>query len=83
MDQYANGKLTYLMSVESLFFKAPGEMEINLKKWQRLVCLLYYSMWFGKEMLIGRFRIPRWPGEEHDCEANAGQRLCSNKNKHS
>ena len=38
---------------------------------------------FGKEMLIGRFRIPRWPWEEHDCEANAGQRLCRNKNKHS
>ena len=37
----------------------------------------------GKEMLIGRFRIPRWPWEEHDCEANAGQLLCRNKDKHS
>ena len=40
-------------------------------------------MVFGKGMLIGRFRIPRWPWEEHDCEANAGQRLCRNKYKHS
>ena len=37
---------------------------------------------FVKEILIGMFRIPRWPWEEHDCEANAGQLLCKNKNKH-
>ena len=37
---------------------------------------LLFMKWvnnFGKEMLICRFRIPRWPWEEHDCEANAGQ----------
>ena len=27
---------------------------------------------FVKEILIGMFRIPRWPWEEHDSEANAG-----------
>ena len=26
---------------------------------------------------------PMAPWEEHDCEANAGQRLCRNKDKHS
>ena len=37
---------------------------------------------FGEEMLIDRFRIPRWPWEGYDCEANAGQLLCRNKDKH-
>ena len=36
---------------------------------------------FVKEILIGMFRIPRWPWEEHDGEANAGQLLCRNKDK--
>ena len=36
---------------------------------------------FVKEILIGMFRIPRWPWEEHDCEANAGQLLCRNKDE--
>ena len=31
---------------------------------------------------IGKFRIPRRILDEHDCEANAGQLLCKNKNKH-
>ena len=47
---------------------------------------LFLNKWvngFGEEMLIDRFRIPRWPWEEHDCEANAGQPLCRNKDKHS
>ena len=30
---------------------------------------------------LSKFRIPRRPWDEHDCEANAGQRLCKNKNK--
>ena len=37
---------------------------------------LLFMKWvnnFGKEMLICRFRIPRSPWQEHDCEANAGQ----------
>ena len=34
------------------------------------------------DTLIGKFRIPRRPWDEHDCEANAGQLLCKNKNKH-
>ena len=29
--------------------------------------------------VIGTFRIPRRPWDEHDCEANAGQLLCKNK----
>ena len=29
---------------------------------------------------IGKFRIPRRPWDEHDCEANAGQLLYKNKN---
>ena len=31
---------------------------------------------------IGKFRIPQWPWDEHDCKANAGQLLYKNKNKH-
>ena len=31
---------------------------------------------------IGKFRIPRRTWDEHDCEANAGQLLGKNKNKH-
>ena len=34
------------------------------------------------DTLIGKFRIPRRPWDEHDCEANASQLLCKNKNKH-
>ena len=30
---------------------------------------------------IGKFRIPRRPWDELDCEANAGQLLCKNKHK--
>ena len=29
--------------------------------------------------VIGTFRIPRRPWDEHNCEANAGQLLCKNK----
>ena len=29
--------------------------------------------------VIGTFRIPRRPWDEHDCETNAGQLLCKNK----
>ena len=29
-----------------------------------------------------KFRFPRWTWDEHDCEANAGQLLGKNKNKH-
>ena len=31
------------------------------------------------DTLIGKFRIPRRPWGEHDCEANAGQRLWKKK----
>ena len=30
---------------------------------------------------LGKFCIPQRPWDEHDCEANAGQLLCKNKNK--
>ena len=33
------------------------------------------------DTLIGKFRIPRRPWDEHDCEANAGQRLWKKKKK--
>ena len=33
-------------------------------------------------MAIGKFGIPRRTWDEHDCEANAGQLLDKNKNKH-
>ena len=33
-------------------------------------------------MAIGKFGIPRRTWDEHDCEANAGQLLGKNKNKH-
>ena len=33
-------------------------------------------------MAIGKFGIPQRTWDEHDCEANAGQLLGNNKNKH-
>ena len=33
-------------------------------------------------MAIGKFGIPRRTWDEHDCEANAGQLIDKNKNKH-
>ena len=33
-------------------------------------------------MAIGKFGIPQRTWDEHDCEANAGQLLDKNKNKH-
>ena len=35
----------------------------------------------GNARAIGKFCIPRRPRDEHDCEANAGHLLCTNKNK--
>ena len=34
-------------------------------------------------MKNGKFRIPRRPWDERDCEASVGQLLCKNKNKKS
>ena len=34
-----------------------------------------------KKSMVGKFRTPQWPWDEHDCETNAGQLLCKNKNK--
>ena len=41
-----------------------------------------YSPGNSVNKLIDKFRIPRRPWDEHDCEANAGQLLYKNKNKH-
>ena len=41
-----------------------------------------YSLANSVNKLIGKFRIPRRAWDEHDCEANAGQLLYKNKNKH-
>ena len=40
----------------------------------------YWPCW--RYCPIGKFRIPRRTWDEHDCEANAGQLLGKNKNKH-
>ena len=40
-----------------------------------------YSLGNSVNKLIGKFRIPRRPWDEHDCKANAGQLLYKNKNK--
>ena len=42
----------------------------------------HYSLGNSVNKPIGKFRIPRRPWDEHDCEANAGQLLYKNKNKH-
>ena len=41
-----------------------------------------FSLANSVNKLIGKFRTPRRPWDEHDCEANAGQLLYKNKNKH-
>ena len=41
-----------------------------------------YSLGNSVDKLIGKFRIPRRPWDEHNCKANAGQLLYKNKNKH-
>ena len=48
---------------------------------QHGICLLN-SKQVPESWLIRKFRISRRPWELHDCEANAGQLLFKNKNKH-
>ena len=64
-------------------FKKKNTVVVMYKAAAYYLLLKKWVNGFGKEMLIGRFRIPRWPWEEHDGEANARQLLCRNKTKHS
>ena len=46
--------------------------------WLKMSWTLWRRYWFS----ISKFRFPRRPWDEHDCEGNAGLHLCKNKNKH-
>ena len=53
-----------------------------MSRLQKTGVKLGHSKMFRALQATGKFRIPRRPWDEHDCEASAGQRLCKNKNKH-
>ena len=54
------------------------EESAEIQYWWRVTTQIWVATRLTQiltDTLIGKFRIPRGPWDEHDCEANAGQRL--------
>ena len=59
-----------------------GRFVLQVSRLQKTGVELGHAKMFRALQTTGKFRIPRRPWDAHDREANAGQRLCKNKNKH-
>ena len=58
-----------------------GRFVLQVSRLQNTGVKLGHAKMFRALQAMGKFRIPRRPWDEHDCEANAGQLLCKNKHR--
>ena len=58
-----------------------GRFVLQVSRLQNTGVKLGHAKMFRALQAIGKFRIPRRPWDEHDCEATAGHLLCKNKRR--